>query len=571
MIRIFIGTILIVAAIITWTIAQAQKGQEGPEKYLWAVSVVMAIFGIFLFISTSFVIVGPNQVGHLTRIYLGKPMPPGQVIAFKGQKGPQAEVLPPGFNFRFFLNILNKVELRGITEVKQGHCGKIVALDGKPLREGQIFADEWPEGIFQDMLNAEYFLKNDGQKGPQLSVLKPGKYRLNVYLFDIDTSEKVTTVEIGHVGVVKSHVQQVPYDQNKVDTIKAHGSSGLVAQLVPKGYVGIWNEPLTPGQYYLNRDAFDIKFIDTRVQTWKYIGGYKRRYIDLQVGQDGKIEQKEWEEAFAVPGDAADCAISSRIEGWLVPIDLRVLIQVTPDNAPFVVASVGDINEVEDKILTPTIRSVVRNVTGSVEKLTDKGEQRRVLDLIEKREEIETAIETMIIPEGHKAGVTIKEVRIGDPAIPPELMVAKCREQLAEQLQNTFRQEKEAQEKRIETEKARAQADQQPTLIQAQIKKDAAKYEKDAMQKLGEGEKLRLMEIAAGQKAQVQVLGQDRVMQLAMLKEILEAAKANPEIVKVPNVLVRGATGGLEGAAAILGASNLTTGLLENKEVSTTK
>ncbi|MGA1867724.1 MAG: hypothetical protein ACMUJM_04165 [bacterium] len=100
-----------------------------------------------------------------------------------------------------------------------------------------------------------------------------------------------------------------------------------------------------------------------------------------------------------------------------------------------------------------------------------------------------------------------------------------------------------------------------------EIKKDAAKFEKEAMQKLGEGEKLRLMEIAAGQKAQAEVLGQDRVMQLAMLKEILEAAKQNPEIVRVPSVLVQGATGGLEGAAAILGASNLTTGLLDKRGI----
>jgi hypothetical protein len=90
------------------------------------------------------------------------------------------------------------------------------------------------------------------------------------------------------------------------------------------------------------------------------------------------------------------------------------------------------------------------------------------------------------------------------------------------------------------------------------------------MQKEGEGEKLRLMEIATGQKAQVEVLGQDRVMQLAMLKEILEAAKENPQIVKVPNVLVQGTAGGFEGAAAILGASNLTSGLSGSKGIDNT-
>jgi hypothetical protein len=565
MVRLLLGIILIFAAIAVWVVGQSRKGQLGPVKFYWAGALVMILFGLFLFISTSFVIVGANEVGHLTRVFLGKPMPEGQVIAFKGQKGPQAEILPPGFKFKFFLNVLYEVKMLPITEIKQGHCGKILALDGNPLLDGQIFADEWVQEKFQDMLNAEFFLTNGGQRGPQLSVLKPGKYRLNRYLFDVDPSEKVTTVDAGFVGVVKSHVQQVPYDESEIVKLKSVEDSDLVAQLVPKGYIGIWIETLSPGQYYLNTNAFDVRFIDTRVQTWKYIGGYERRFIDLQVGQDGEIQQRERSETLKVPEDAADMAIISRIEGWLVPIDLRVLVQVVPKNAPFVVASVGGISEVEDKILTPTIRSVVRNVTGSVEIRPGQESRRTVLDLIEKREEIETAIEEQIVPEGRKAGVTIKEVRIGDPAIPPELMVAKCREQLAEQLQNTFKQEKSAQEQRILTEKARAEADQQPQLIEAQIKDSAAEYLKSAMQKEGEGEKLRLFEVAEGQKAQTAVLGEDRVLQLAMLNAILEAAKENPQIVKVPHILVQGSTGGLEGAAAILGASNLTSGLLGGK------
>ena len=68
MMRLLFGTILIVVAIIAWTIAQSKKEQLGPEKYYWAGSVVMAFLGLFLFISTSFVIVGPDQVGHLTRV-----------------------------------------------------------------------------------------------------------------------------------------------------------------------------------------------------------------------------------------------------------------------------------------------------------------------------------------------------------------------------------------------------------------------------------------------------------------------------------------------------------------------
>jgi len=43
-------------------------------------------------------------------------------------------------------------------------------------------------------------------------------------------------------------------------------------------------------------------------------------------------------------------------------------------------------------------------------------------------------VEELIRPEGLKAGVEIKEIRFADPAIPPELLVARQREQLAQQL-----------------------------------------------------------------------------------------------------------------------------------------
>jgi hypothetical protein len=64
------------------------------------------------------------------------------------------------------------------------------------------------------------------------------------------------------------------------------------------------------------------------------------------------------------------------------------------------------------------------------------------------------------------------------------------------------------------------------------------------------------MEIAQGQSAQAKVLGQDRVLQLQMLKEILAVAKENPDIIKVPMVQVSSEGSSLEGAAAVLGASN---------------
>ncbi len=240
------------------------------------------------------------------------------------------------------------------------------------------------------------------------------------------------------------------------------------------------------------------------------------------------------------------------MEGWLVPQELRVQVQVEPKDAPFLVASVGNVDAAEDKVVTPSIRSVVRNICAA----------EKVLSLIdENRAAVEERIEKAVIPEGEKAGVTIKDVRLVDSVVPPELLVARLREQLASQLQETFKREKDAQDQRIETQKSRATADQQPELVAAEIRVKIAEKDKLAAKLEGEGQKLKLSEIAKGQKAQAAVLGKEKVMQLAILEKVLNAAVKNPDIVKIPQTLVSGSSGGLEGAAAILGASNISKSL----------
>ena len=74
------------------------------------IQISAGVVAAFLIFSTSYVIIDSNSIGHLKRIYIGKSMEPGQIIAFDGQKGPQAEILPPGFHFRLLLNVLYDVE-----------------------------------------------------------------------------------------------------------------------------------------------------------------------------------------------------------------------------------------------------------------------------------------------------------------------------------------------------------------------------------------------------------------------------------------------------------------------------
>ena len=236
-----------------------------------------------------------------------------------------------------------------------------------------------------------------------------------------------------------------------------------------------------------------------------------------------------------------------------VPLELRVLAQVTPDNAPFVVASVGGLPEIENNIMVPTIRSIVRNVVGA--------QGRHVLDLADNRAELEHAVEDAIRPEGLRAGIVIKEVKFGDPALPPELLVSRLRQQLADQLQVTYQQEQKAQTQRIETEKARATAEQQHQLVEAVIGVQVSEQNKNAAKLRGEGQKLELEEVAQGQRAQADVLGQDRVLTITLVQQLLKTIQEKPEVVAligrlVPQTVVStgGQGTGLDSAAAIIGA-----------------
>ena len=123
-----------------------------------------------------------------------------------------------------------------------------------------------------------------------------------------------------------------------------------------------------------------------------------------------------------------------------------------------------------------------------------------------------------IVSEGRgTADRLIREVAGG--AIPPELLVATLREQLATQLKETYEKEREAQRERIKVERERATADQQETLVRAEIEKAAAEHRKEQLRLLGEGEKLKLLEIAKG--ADIGTLLSPRTEKLAARKQWL--------------------------------------------------
>lgn len=563
----------------------------------------IGIFAIlFALASTSFVFVPDGHLGHLFRIYGGGSLTDGRIVAVNGENGPQAEVFTPGFHIRPLLNVIYSVDTsHEEVTIPQGKVGVLTARDGAPLRSGQAFADPFSPSYGYQMLDATTFLTNGGQRGPQLTVLTPGKWRINRYLWDVEEAD-AKEVRAGFVGVVKSNVHAVidfgtlkATKPDNCDVLASRDASAgrLEAPIVPVGCIGVWKDSLQPGKYYFPPDAFLITEIDTRAQVWTYAGGYKRSNIALTVDSKGDIVQTRSEENVAVAKDNADRAVFVKMEGWDVPLELRIVAQVSPADASCVVAGVGTLKDVEDRVLTPSIRAITRDVAGGTYEVTEAkvdengkplldsdgkpifvtvSRPTKVLDLINQRPLIEGEIERRIRPEAQKSCITIREVRLGEPAIPPELLVAVRREQLATQLAKAFVQERAAQEKRIDSEKAKETANQQGTLVRAEIGVQASVQNALAARNEGQGERDKLTAIAAGQKSQVEVLGPEATRQLRQfelaLDTIAKFANANPEVIAaaltnaskfVPQTSIN--LGG-SGSGSLLDAAGLLGGLI---------
>ena len=437
-----------------------------------ALRVIGVLAIVFAVASTSFVRVPDGYLGQLFRVYGGGSLTEGRIVAVHGENGPQAKILTPGFHPWFLVNVLYDVDTckarsehpegQGRHPDSQGRCvaagrpglrrpvsGELrlqdarrrgVPLERRPARSATERADAWQVSP-QPLPVGHHGSRCEGGQGRlrrRHKVERACRYRLR-------------HAQGGQAGEMRLASSGRPDDKGRLD-----------APIVPVGCTGVWDKSLQPGQYYFNPEAFALTEIDTRAQVWTYAGGYRRANISLTVDAKGDIVQNRTEVEVPKDKDNADVAVFVKMEGWDVPLELRVVAQVSPAEASCVVAGVGTLRQVEDRVLTPSIRAITRDVAGGSYEITEAkvdengkpildkdgkpifvtvNRPTKVLDLINQRPLIEGEIERRIRPEAQKSCVTIREVRLGEPAIPPELLVAVRREQLATQLARAFIQE----------------------------------------------------------------------------------------------------------------------------------
>ena len=183
--------------------------------YARAIPLTMFVVGAFLQATVHFVNPGGSQIVLLDKVFGGGSLQDGRLIATTGERGLQAETLPPGFQFKPFVGVFFRTDTISYTEIPEGHYGLVSAKDGLALEEGAVIAPPVPVELFLDAkgfmdgaeINGQEFR---GTKGQQTTILRPGKYPINTHLFNVTVSEltQATVVPNGSVAVIKSAVNE---------------------------------------------------------------------------------------------------------------------------------------------------------------------------------------------------------------------------------------------------------------------------------------------------------------------------------------------------------------------------
>jgi uncharacterized membrane protein YqiK len=226
-----------------------------------------------------FVVIGTDKVG-LVKANAGASMPSGEYFAqpvecqlFQdgeaflrngGQKGPQLEILPPG-EHRINPHLFT-VEIVDAVIINDDQVGIVEAVAGQPCENGRIFARSVECNSFQD---AEAFLKNGGQKGPQVQILTPGKYRINTALFKVETYT-ATVIPGGYIGLVTAmDGARIPEGRLLARKVEGHANFEDGEKFLQNGgEKGRQIDVLMPGTYRINTTLFQISI----PERWTNIG-----------------------------------------------------------------------------------------------------------------------------------------------------------------------------------------------------------------------------------------------------------------------------------------------------------
>ena len=493
--------------------------------YWWVVPVLLLIIGYrWVARIVGVVIIPENAVGIVKKKFVltgsNRTMPDGAIVALNGEAGPQADTLAPGMHY-WLWPWQFQIDLERLVEIPEGSIGVVEAKDGKPLTSGRVLAQQVDCSSFQD---ARAFLTGGGERGPQIATIPPGTYRINTNLFAIqlanalqikDNMVGVVTTREGKplpTGDIAGHeIDRAVHKsfQNAQAFLDAGGYKGLQEQvilagtyfinplfatveavpmtsvpiasagvlisyvgtpgedvtgadfkhgnLVSKGQKGVLVEPLDPGRYPINPYTHKMEIVPTAnvVLNWA----------------DGKNESHNLDKNL--------CTITVRSgDGFKFNLDVAQIIHFPRNEAPKVIAQFGSVANLVTQVLEPTIGNYFRNAAQGSD----------VIDFLQNRQLRQEDAKARITAALAEYNVVAVDTLIGDIVPPEALMKTLTDRKIAQQEKVTFETQKSAEEVRKDFQQAKALADTQARVVDAERKVQIADYDAQSSVKQAEGD-----------------------------------------------------------------------------------
>ena len=216
---------------------------------------VLGVLAFLVVLARSFTIAKGDQIVVLERRWFGKQMPDGRTVALSNEVGVQARVLGPGFHL--LIPFIYKVSKRPFFVIRKNSVGVVRAITGAPIPSGSFMAKAVACDLFQD---GEAFLRNGGEKGPQLAILPEGEYKINPHLFEVAEVPAVM-IEDDEVGYVES-IDGKPVTReggNFGSPVNCDSFQDAQAFLKNGGQKGPQIQFLPPGYYRINAIMFRVQ------------------------------------------------------------------------------------------------------------------------------------------------------------------------------------------------------------------------------------------------------------------------------------------------------------------------
>ncbi|MDO8672886.1 MAG: SPFH domain-containing protein [Dehalococcoidia bacterium] len=464
-----------------------------------------------------------------------------------GFRGPQIDLLRPG---TYRVNTLAfSVEIVGATVIPENSLGVVVAEGGIPLTSGYIIAprpvgaDGQPildPGIFQD---GQKFINSQGYRGPQLDTLQPGIYYINPKLFGVKIIP-VMQIAPGYVAVIRSNVGiELEEPTGRPGTVAGKGSDDLKGPvhdeierlLISDKYVrGIWRVPIAPGTYNLNTFAFTPYLVPTSAVTIDWASAGKIGTEVKGVTDQGVLYKFD------------PLKVTSK-DGFLLEVNVRMIIRITPENAAYIIARFGSVDNLIDQIVHPLIDSSFWNKAG----------EKKAIDFFQSRTSLQTEALEHARSVFESYSVEAQNLLVAYIQIPDQLLATQTLREIALQQQAQFKEQANANEESIQVQEKAARAAKQTDVVNAELEIIIKDNLAQARMKEAEGEATYIQKtnaaagigLAEGYQRQKEALGEQGTTLVNVITAL--AAKGIPI---VPTTVVGGGDSGISGLIGTLAA-----------------